>query len=78
MVTQKPISLKIDTTLLKDLDAEVSTGWKKRNHLINEAIHYYLELKDARRRISMYGSIEDKKDEVQKFLRQWFPEGATW
>lgn len=78
MVTQKPISLKIDTTLLKDLDAEAALGLKKRNHLINEAIRLYLELKDERRRIRLYGSIDDRKVEVNDFLRQWFPEIAIW
>lgn len=58
MVTQKPISLKIDYDLLKDLDQEVALGWRKRNNHINEAIRYYLELKDAIRRVNMFCSIE--------------------
>ena len=49
MITQKPISLKIDAELLEKLDQEVSTGWKKRNACINEAIAVWLELKNAER-----------------------------
>lgn len=49
MITQKPISLKIDVELLDKLDQEVSLGWKKRNACINEAISVWLELKDAKR-----------------------------
>ena len=49
MITQKPISLKIDAELLDKLDQEVSLGWKKRNACINEAISVWLELKDAQR-----------------------------
>ena len=52
MVTQKPISLKIDTELLQELDEEVRLGWRKRNCLINQAIALYLEVKDLNRRLS--------------------------
>lgn len=49
MITQKPISLKIDCELLEQLDQEVSLGWKKRNAIINDAIRFYLEYKDVYR-----------------------------
>jgi len=81
MVTQKAISLKIDTELLKDLDKETSTGWMKRNTHINQAIALYLELQDVRRRVKCYGNEEDKKREANKWLRKRFPEIAefkTW
>lgn len=78
MVTQKAISLKIDTKLLQDLDYEVSIGWNKRNTLINQAIALYLELMDTRRRFKCYGNEEDKKDEANKWLRKRFPEIAEW
>jgi len=78
MVTQKAISLKIDTELLKDLDKETSTGWMKRNTHINQAIALYLELQDVRRRVKCYGNEEDKKREANKWLRKRFPEIAEW
>lgn len=78
MVTQKAISLKIDTKLLQDLDKEASIGWNKRNTLINQAIALYLELMDTRRRVKCYGNEEDKKDEANQWLRKRFPETAEW
>lgn len=78
MVTQKAISLKIDTKLLQDLDKEASTGWMKRNTHINEAIALYLELKDVRRRVKCFGNEEDKKREANQWLRKRFPEIAEW
>lgn len=78
MVTQKAISAKIDYDLLEELDAEVSTGWKKRNTLINEAIRVYLQLKDTRRLVKALGDPDAKVDVVEKWLRQYFPEAVPW
>ena len=78
MVTQKAISAKIDYDLLEELDAEVSTGWKKINTLINEAIRVYLQLKDTRRLVKILGDPDAKVDVVEKWLRQYFPEAVPW
>ena len=78
MVTQKAISLKIDTKLLQDLDAEVNLGWRKRNTLINIAISYYLELQDARRKARAFGDQGDKNRVINDWLRHRFPEAAEW
>lgn len=79
MVTQKAISLKIDTKLLEDLDAEVATRWRtKRNTLINIAISCYLELQDARQRARTYGNPDDKKRVINDWLKNRFPEAADW
>lgn len=78
MVTQKAMSLKIDRDLLEELDTEVSRGWKKRNGIINDAIRYYLKLKDARR---LYKAVILEKNQeavLNSFLREQFPEAATW
>ena len=50
MINQTPISAKIDTQLLRDLDAEVYVSARKRNSIINSAIRVYLDLLDANRR----------------------------
>lgn len=76
MITQKPISLKIDTSLLQDLDAEVRLGWRKRNWHINQAISLYLEVQDLNRRIKTCPDL--KHDEVERFLRHRVPNGANW
>lgn len=73
MITQKPISLKIDTTILENLDKEVALGWKKRNALINEAIRTYLVLADSRRRIRTYGKVEDQVRELEQLIKKLMP-----
>lgn len=78
MVNQKPISLKIYTDLLEMLDAECSLGWQKRNWHINQAIRIYLELQDCRRLYKCVGNDAAKKDMLNKWLRNRFPEAATW
>ena len=78
MINQKPISLKIDCSLLEDLDAEVATGWRKRNSLINEAIRFYLEYKDTQRRIKCRGSRREQHELVEDFAKRWFPQAFAW
>lgn len=58
MITQTPISLKIDTAVLERLNEETEHSWKSRNKLINEAVEMYLELIDAQR----YQRNQDKTD----------------
>lgn len=76
MVTQKPISLKIDTELLQDLDAEARLGWRKRNCIINRAIALYLSLQDCRRRVKCIRNPDAKVDEVYAWLNEYFPEAV--
>lgn len=78
MITQKPISLKIDTWLLQELDEEVRLGYRKRNWHINQAIELYLEVKDLNRRLGCYQGAALKHDEVERFLRHRVPNGANW
>lgn len=73
MVTQKAISLKIDTELLKELDAECENGYRKRNWHINRAIGVYLALLNSRR---LYKSTDDKDGVFKRFLRDYYPEYA--
>lgn len=60
MITQTPISLKIDSALLEKLNAESQDTWKSRNKLINEAVEVYLELLKAQR-YQRYENTTDKK-----------------
>lgn len=73
MVTQKAISLKIDTMLLQYLDAEVNLGWRKRNGHINRAIACYLSLQDAKRRSECCSELEVKRQILEEWLHEWFP-----
>jgi len=74
MITQKAISLKIDTKLLEDLDAEARLGWKKRNAHINEAIRLYLLIKDKRRFIRLNPSIAYQRQQILELLGELVPE----
>lgn len=78
MITQKPISLKINTYLLEELDREVSLGWKKRNALINDAIRTYLILADSRRRIKAHGNVDDQVRELRRLIKRLLPGSDFW
>ena len=79
MITQKPISLKIDTELLDNLDTECQRTWRKRNWCINQAISYFLEIMELRRLLRNVGENENnKKALLNRWLRERIPEAATW
>ena len=78
MIRQKPISLKIDFELLEQLDSEAALGWRKRNWHINQAIRIYLSLQDTRRLYNCVGSDRNKAEVLNSWLRDQFPEAATW
>lgn len=76
MITQKAISLKINTELLEELDAECANSIFKRNWHINRAIQVYLALLDSRRH---YQCTDDKDGVFKLFLKQYYPEhDAAW
>lgn len=50
MIRQKAISVKIDYSVLHDLEQEVSISGINRNRLINRAIMYYIKTIDAQRK----------------------------
>ena len=77
MITQKPISLKIDASILEDLDKEVALGWRKRNNLINQAIAMFLHVMDARRRIRCAGSVQDKLKQLEDLETFVVPEAQS-
>lgn len=68
MVTQTPISLKISTDLLEELDKEARLGWTKRNGHINRAIRLYLQLQDLRRSVRATPQARDRL--IQEFLSE--------
>lgn len=50
MRTQTPISVRINSYLLDELDKEARLGYQNRNQLINNAVRFFLEMKDEQRR----------------------------
>lgn len=72
MINQKAILLKLDVSVFEELDQEVSTTWKSRNRIINEAVKMYLCAQETRRRARAHGvgsPVCDK--EVAEFLKTW-------
>lgn len=49
MVTQKPISAKIDLSTLEELDLECYVSGRARNRVINDAIKLYIAIQDLAR-----------------------------
>lgn len=74
MITQTPISVRIQSNLLKDLDIEASLGYRKRNALINDSVRFYLKYKDARRRTRCYENLTDRFKIEREFIKELFPE----
>ena len=71
MITQKAISVKIDYSILQDLDQEVSTSGINRNKLINRAIWFYIRNKDAQRQY-MSKIMTDQEYIDSTFIQPWF------
>lgn len=71
MIRQKAISVKIDYSILHDLDQEVSTSGVNRNKLINRAIWYYIKNKDAQRKYKC-ALMTDKEYLDSTFLEPHF------
>ena len=72
MVTQKPISAKINTCLLEKLDLECAVSAQKRNKTIHCALNIYLDFVDVCRRMKILPGI-DKEKEMVLFFDRWAP-----
>lgn len=74
MITQKPISLKIDFDTLQDLDALVKDGvGRNRNQLINRAIRTYIRLYVANRKSRFDGTAKQYDSSIiNSFWHQEF------
>lgn len=59
MIKQKTICLKLDKTLLFELEQEVNVSGINRNKLINYAVYKYIRNKDSARQLRC-GLISEK------------------
>lgn len=59
MIKQKTICLKLDKTLLSELEQEVNLSGINRNKLINYAVYKYIRDKDNKRQFAC-GLISEK------------------
>lgn len=73
MIRQKPISLKIYEDLLNSLDSEGQIKNKRRNTLINMAVHNFVDQEEIRRRF-FNADEKGKKQLFCIFMREYFPE----
>jgi len=72
MINQTPISVRLNTCTLYKLDAEATTGWLKRNTIINQAVEEYIELQDLKRTCAIHHDNRDLcRRELQAFLWRW-------
>lgn len=72
MINQKALLLKLDVSVFEELDQEVSTTWKSRNRIINEAVKMYLCAQETRRRARAHGVGSPVCDKVvAEFLKTW-------
>lgn len=53
MITQKPISARLDYNVMDALDKEVHISGHKRNRILHDALVMYIHWVDMCRRISM-------------------------
>lgn len=77
MVTQKPISARINTTTLAVIDQEVFVSGTSRNRILNEGGLLYCQLQDLRRRLRCY-QVGDREACLEQFFRRFIPELARW
>lgn len=73
MITQKPISFKIDTYTLQQLDEEVRLGYMNRNKAINEAVRMWLDAADTARRRRCTPDAAKQSVWLAEFIQRWFP-----
>lgn len=72
MITQRPISLKIDECTLESLDQECFISAEKRNRVINRSIDFYLDYIDTRRRIKLVKGDYHRLKMIEEFNNKYF------
>ena len=55
MITQKPISVRLDYDRLQDIQQERFVSGMTVNRIINDGVNFYCKIMDARRRYAMFG-----------------------
>lgn len=79
MINQKALSLKLDVSVLEELDKEVQVTWKSRNRIINDAVRLYLDTLDTQRRARAHGVGSPECDKtVAAFLKHWILPEANY
>lgn len=78
MIKQKAISARIHVQTLWDIDQLCMGRMLTRNRLLNDGARLYISLARARDACHSHADPETRKKILSGFLKQWFPEAATW
>ena len=72
MITQKPISLKINESIYFQLEMEVSVSGTPRNRLINAAIAHYIKYLDTKRKVAVWRGTDEAIRVADDYLTEIF------
>lgn len=71
MITQKPISVRLDITSEKWLNTIAFQENTPKNRLINEAVRLYVRVKQSRMRAIMQKQLHEWDDAALKIDARW-------
>lgn len=74
MVNQKAISVRIDTTILWEVDQEAMLGYATRNRIINLGAQQYVDIRGMRRIYGCVDDLETKRKIIRGLFLRYFPE----
>ena len=78
MIRQTAISARIDNYTLWCINQKVMTGKWTRNRILNDGARLWLKLRDARDAYREHPDPIIRQMILNVFLKEWFPEAATW
>lgn len=78
MINQKAISARIHVQTLWHIDQFCMNHFTNRNRMLNDGARMLLASYQARDAYKKHSDEETRKKILNGFLKQWFPEAATW
>lgn len=78
MINQKAISARIHVQTLWDIDQLCMGRRLTRNRLLNDGARMYISLARSRDAWHSHADPITRERILNGFLKQWFPEAATW
>lgn len=74
MITQQPISARIQHEIMWSLDQERMVSGRSINGMLNDGARMYLDNVDSRREFGLYTNYSLRRKIVRGYLKKWFPE----
>lgn len=78
MINQKAISARIHVQTLWQIEQICMTRFTNRNRMLNDGARMLISSYQARDAYKAHPDEETRKRILNGFLKQWFPEAATW